>query len=745
MTGVRIGLAGDPDGTRSRNGAWAPLYVTLQPGKDNGPADGWTVVVESTDGEGIPYRASRAVRVFDPGKEQGVLVYVRPGSDGSEFTVKLHGADGKLVEDPIRVRRNASGGSREVLGPQDIFYLALGAPLEGLRGALQQAGNVDLDRGTRAFGVIEQVAQLPDRWYGYDAADVVVLTTGSTNFIKNLEADAERRQALVEWVRRGGRLVVSVGDSKDAAGLLQQLGLLDCAIKGSVRRAELKRTADWGGHEGQQEQRPLSDVAIALLEPGPGVHADVLEAPDDRDSKERPIIVEGPCGMGRVLLVAFDLAGERFRGWQGQAAFWKKLHAEMAPPMPESRSRDRIELANELQRSLENFGEIPPISFGWVALFLLAYIVLVGPVDYLLLKKVFKRLEWTWLTFPLVVLIVSVAAYGTAAVLKGNELWTNKIDLVDIDLHEPRQVYGTTWFALFNPKSQALTLGLEPSSPEWSEATNEKRKTQAVNVVPLEGAGRTAPSSAVRFRRPYELDEGGGLRGVPVPVWAARTFTASWRAPAGKQPPVEADLRLTRDRAALAGTVVSHLPMELQGAAAFYRGEWFALGTLLPEQHLEVQTLFERGSSRKLLSEWFKDENIWIPRDPVAVSDVKSRPNVLAAQESFRMMRPLLFYTAAGMSGASNSTLRTLDQGWRFRPLTTIPTPPQLQYRDELVLVGRAPSLTGKAEEITASKASPSRLWVGALPAYRDDRPALEGQLAQETYVRVFIPVHKPK
>ena len=57
-----------------------------------------------------------------------------------------------------------------------------------------------------------------------------------------------------------------------------------------------------------------------------------------------------------------------------------------------------------------------------------------GPVDYFILKKVFKRLEWTWITFPAVVLVVSVAAYLIAYAVKGNELKINKIDLIDIDL-----------------------------------------------------------------------------------------------------------------------------------------------------------------------------------------------------------------------------------------------------------------------------------------------------------------------
>ena len=58
------------------------------------------------------------------------------------------------------------------------------------------------------------------------------------------------------------------------------------------------------------------------------------------------------------------------------------------------------ELLGRLIHGLESFDGVPVISFGWVALFILIYIVVVGPLDYFFLKKVVKRLELTWVTFP---------------------------------------------------------------------------------------------------------------------------------------------------------------------------------------------------------------------------------------------------------------------------------------------------------------------------------------------------------
>src|SRR5213078_1731380 len=118
-----------------------------------------------------------------------------------------------------------------------------------------------------------------------------------------------------------------------------------------------------------------------------------------------------------------------------------------------------------LVQTLEQFEGVPVISFGWVALFILLYILVVGPLDYFILKKVVKRLELTWVTFPTVVLVVSAAAYFTAYYLKGSELRINKVDVVDVVAEldpETRvargtQAAGTTWFTLFSPRIQSYT------------------------------------------------------------------------------------------------------------------------------------------------------------------------------------------------------------------------------------------------------------------------------------------------
>src|SRR5205807_7116983 len=143
----------------------------------------------------------------------------------------------------------------------------------------------------------------------------------------------------------------------------------------------------------------------------------------------------------RVLLVAFDVEANPFASWPGRKEFWERLQKELKVRPDSARKAEaslavgntpQPELLNEIQRNLETFREVPTVSFGWVALFTLFYIGLVGPLDYFVLKKLFKRLELTWVTFPATVLLVSVTAYFTAYWLKGDDLHIKKLDLVEI-------------------------------------------------------------------------------------------------------------------------------------------------------------------------------------------------------------------------------------------------------------------------------------------------------------------------
>ena len=70
---------------------------------------------------------------------------------------------------------------------------------------------------------------------------------------------------------------------------------------------------------------------------------------------------------------------------------------------------------------------LPPIG-GLIAL-LGAYILLIGPINYLVLKRLDKR-EWAWVTMPALIVVFAVGAYGFGSLLRGSEVIVNEVAIV---------------------------------------------------------------------------------------------------------------------------------------------------------------------------------------------------------------------------------------------------------------------------------------------------------------------------
>jgi hypothetical protein len=718
--------------TLYKAGFWTPVYVDLTATKEV-PAG--VVVVESTDSDDVQnhYTVPLPRGGIPAGEPVQLLAYTKPGSATDEITVTVELPDG------TKAARFTS--SFNALGAGDVLILAVGSRLQGLRSALSdqnkqasQNNAVLIDESRFAF--VDDVRMLPTRWFGYAGIDLLVLTTGSRDFVESLLHDRDHRQeALGEWVRRGGRLVVSCGRNQDMLPELLARMQLDLPVdfKGPLQLEHLEAVESWvpgnpptlanAAPVGNPNQKPPA-ITAAKLEARPGLE---WMAPEDKTERVPLLMMRAAQGLGQVVLVAFDVDQPPFNTWKSQADFWKKLQSKVrAKPQVVAGQSVRYsggwgndagdkDLASELEKGLEQFQDVSVISFGWVALFIFIYILIVGPLDYLFLKKVVKRLELTWITFPTVVLVVSAAAYFAAYALKGNDLKINKKDLVDIDL-QSGQAYGTTWFTLFSPRIQLYTIGVQPA-PGWFVAGGDKESSSAtvswMGRPEMGYGGFNRPRSQGLFRRTYDYAaDAVGLKGVPIQVWSTKSFTASWERPYNPaQPPVTANLH-RRPTVGLEGTLTSNLPAALEEASLVYSD-----GTVNPKFSVCSLGSLEPGVARPITGQ----------EGGQAIGSWK--------WERERPMNEIMFHDMiASQSGSRDSPLRYLDQSWRPG------------HKTEVMLVGRlAGAARGPAEAVTADPGTPSRVWLGELPGPGTSRPQLQGTLDQRTYIRVYIPLQEAR
>ena len=769
---VRIGFItapsepGEPVAGRERmsyfkSGAWTPLFVDITAGPQG--LENAVLSVEVADNDDIQNTYTVKLPHLEPKESFQAITYTKPGSTGGDFVITVR--EGSKTATHRRTFERF-----DVLRLDEILYLSVGSRLPGLR-RLANAVNQEADKPNAPrskyyhprTAYVDDIEGLPARWFGYDAVDLLFLTTGNRDFATKLfEDQSHRREALAEWVQRGGDLIISTGNHQDVVrDLLKKMGI-PLKITGKQSMDRLTEIESWAGVQVPLQGKPTKDnkkpqIDVAKVSPT-AKEADVMLA---LKSDQSPLIIRTPYGMGQVTLIAFDLDLQPFASWEGQSQFYEKLLTESRylPRDPSHRLNNQAnpmgfgdnlggEVASDLQASLEQFEDVPMISFGWVALFILIYIVVVGPLDYLFLKKVVKRLELTWITFPTVVLVVSAVAYFAAYAIKGNDLRINKMDLVDIDLVEGAaggaRSYGQTWLTLFSPRIQLYTIGLEPASPDWA-AANEAGKPGASVLVswlgrPDSGFGGTDRGrSQTLFRRSYDYDtDARGLKGVPIQVWSSKSFTARWEAPLDpNHMPFRADLRHPGDAEnpkgspkSLAGSVTNQLPIALEEAWLIYGdGEampkWISLGRVEPNQKKEIAITRNQGAN---------DLWQWVPTSTQQSGRFNRFGQTTPAPggKAIDSLKKALFHDVQQDELLRNNSVKHLDQKWRLA-----------KHSDQAILVARLHPQRNKdqAEKINEEPWTPTRLWLGELPDSGQPRPNLWGTLQQETYIRVFLSV----
>ena len=347
-----------------------------------------------------------------------------------------------------------------------------------------------------------------------------------------------------------------------------------------------------------------------------------------------------------MTLIALDVDQKPFSDWPDRALFWVRA-IDLERPRAERDSEGNTvgggpqfyqygvsDLSSQLRVALEQFPGVKLIPFGWVAFFIFLYILLIGPGDYFFLKKVLKRMELTWITFPTIVVTVSLIAYYAAYLLKGNDLLVNKIDVVDVD-QASGLTRGNTWISLFSPQNRDYTIrtipvSLDRDAPLLAEAAPSGQPVRPPSGTEVVTSWFSAPenqfgamgNSGRRFSfagNGYAYEPTSGvewLENVRIPIWSTKCVSSRWFGPAA--PLVDSDLQpVGTDR--LAGIITNRQSVPLEDAILAFGKQVYLLGTVAPGPRCVSSSTSDRNLSgllkdkqRNYLSDqpWNRDRRI---------------------------------------------------------------------------------------------------------------------------------------
>jgi len=627
VVNMRVGFDASMSATlKSSNsfkiGTWTPVWVQLRAGNErfNGFMD---LIVGDDDGTPTSFRIPVEVGA---NQTQPFTAYGRPGSREPEFTIRLVDTEDRRVGGASQSM--AMPAAPEAIMPGETVLLALGRPqgvemiadLPGFKGPAGAA--VTVHDGIVTARIDAQSGLIPGRWYGYDAARAVVVDTGDRATLTALSG--LRGQPLVDWVARGGHLVIAVGANWQAVRDSALAPMLPGLPNGQERVTSLEALEAFAGSNKQVTPPRTPSVLVTKLEGIKERGGKVLSV-----TSNLPLVVRGPYGFGRVTLITLDVDQKPFADWPDRALFWVRA-IDLRRPANDQIAAANLggggraftpmgvnDLSSQLRIALEQFPGVKLIPFGWVAFFIFLYILLIGPGDYFFLKKVLKRMELTWITFPTIVVTVSLVAYYAAYLLKGNDLLVNKVDVVDVD-QQAGLARGHTWISLFSPQNRDYTIRTIPMAldrdpapaPAKTASADEPPArapagTEVVTTwfsVPEEQFGAMGSSSR-RFSfggGGYSYEPTGGvelLKDVRIPIWSTKCITARWFGPAASL--VDSELQPAgTDR--LAGTVTNRQTVPLEDAILAFGKAVYNLGTLAPGATVRVELTSDRNMSGQL-------------------------------------------------------------------------------------------------------------------------------------------------
>ncbi len=256
-----------------------------------------------------------------------------------------------------------------------------------------------------------QLADLPDRSQGWEGLDALVVSGMDMGTITD-----KQREALNAWLAQGGKLLV-IGGLKwqSVAGGLNEFLPID-----------LNTTETLNGLPELQNyfKSPASLTGPAVLAIGQNrPNAEVLVAQDGI-----PVLIQKQVGFGAVYYLAADPGLQPLSSWGGMKDVYSYLLGTRSLHPSWADAAWDTNYSNQALSALPGLG-LPSTYYiiGWLGL----YILVIGPLNYLLLRRI-KRQELAWISIPALVILFTTVAYFSGTLIRGTRPILNRLAVLQM-------------------------------------------------------------------------------------------------------------------------------------------------------------------------------------------------------------------------------------------------------------------------------------------------------------------------
>lgn len=594
---VFLGYGSQPTGTDGvvREAGWFSVGCEVF---NDGP--GFDAVVEVVSADGGTDQSRSLALELPTNTRKRFVVPVFAASRGGTWDVRLRDTRGKVRAEHTGLRPRPLLWEGFLMGAVPRSYA--GAPrlpkLEGPGNRTELQPEV----------VRIPVELVPDNPIALEGLDALYLSSE-----KALELKEPQVEALLSWLHGGGHLVLAVEQPADvnatpwlralvpaalgestpveSGGALQRWLLAAESASASEARPPVNRRGNapnWQGVE--RYQFPMASGSLVGRWPAPNPYAAVPpdSAVDTNDFlvisarlreaatvrlevDGRPWILSSQPGRGNLTVILFSPEREPFRSWQNRDWFWARL---LDLPWSWFDTNQRYAYGGTsidgVYGLMIDSRQVQKLPVKWLLLLLVVYLIVIGPLDQFILKKL-NRQMLTWVTFPGYVVLFSLLIYYIGYRLRAGETEWNELHVVDL---VPRvsgaDLRGRTYASIYSPVNARYALSSElPLSTLRGEFL---------------GAMSGGRESA---RLDLQLRDSGFDAEVFVPVWTSQLLVWEW-AETGATP---LEVSMVPKGTRVEVTVANRLPVPLDNIRVVWKRQVYDLGDCAAGQNKVVPIL----------------------------------------------------------------------------------------------------------------------------------------------------------
>jgi hypothetical protein len=503
---------------------WIPIRITLS--NTGSDADGMVVVAAPRyDGSTAEY--VRPVEL-PAGSRKEVFMYAIVEGYVSRIAVSYRAGRNALGSATARVSQTSAS---------DLIYGVLAASPSTFN-VLSQVDPIN-GQARIAQLTIEDLPPAAQAWRGLDVLVISDVDTGQLN--------AEQKDALKAWLSSGGRLIAVGGPTwqKMAAGLADILPILPDSTQTLTSFNAL------GAYAGDTIPGGSLIVATGNLQPGSAVLASAGNV---------PLLAERSYGYGKSILLTFDPALSPLKGWRGIEGIYRNLLALAIDRPGWSSTYRNWYNAGEAVNAIPGIGLPHPLQ---VCVFLGGYVFVIGPLNYVLLRRL-KRRELAWITIPFFVLLFTGITYIAGYGLRGTRPTLHRLTVAQVWENSDRAQIESL-IGIFSPRRAEYDLQVDGDL--------------LLRPLPSDAYYRSGNISVGDAQ--MEQSDSSFVRHVRVDVGAITPFVAQGQAPAPKFTSA-LTYSVTNSRSVLEGTITNLSDLTLRDAVILSSGGAQQVGDVAP-------------------------------------------------------------------------------------------------------------------------------------------------------------------